>query len=185
MNRHHKVIAGIFVAVAFAAIAALMYGCKPLEKVLNDPELYAQLRDSVFARGECVNDTLIEIKSDTVMYTDTLYSIDYVSDSVRVDSVIVVTNTKIKTVNKTITIHDTVKQIVKDEKQLDLLKKVMNRRKHVADSTIQAVTASKRYWKSKARKRSWLLYGLIAVNGVVLFRKPLWRLIRKLIFGVS
>lgn len=55
------------------AIIGVFYSCSPVKRVLSNPKYYAQVKRQVILNGECVNDTVTEeILKDTIIYKDTV-----------------------------------------------------------------------------------------------------------------
>lgn len=85
---------------------------------------FAQVKDSVLARGYCANDTTILYVTDTLETIDTLFEV-YVDTLVINDSV-VFWETKFHTITKTRTIRDSIKSVVVDSSMVWVLRKELS-----------------------------------------------------------
>ena len=147
----------------------------PVSKVLSDPKKFAQVADSVFARGLCLNDTVTTtLTKDSLVYRDTTITkmvqvntpgicrIDTMVNGqhiVLADGVITVTNTtpckdRLRTVTKTNTVRDQSREQV-------YLKQVRNGEERLRLNEIQRAKA-----QATATLRSWqLIIALILLAG--------------------
>lgn len=102
-------------------VLLILSSCNPIKKVLNDPAKFAIVKDTVLARGYCVNDTSFVYISDTLEVTDTLYEV--MTDTLVINDSLVFWDTKYKTIFKTRTIRDSIKSVVVDSAQVQVLRK--------------------------------------------------------------
>ena len=105
-------------------VLLILSSCNPVRKVLNDPAKFAVLKDTVLARGYCVNDTSFIYISDTLEITDTLYEV--MTDTLVINDSVVFWDTKYKTILKTRTIRDSIISVVVDSARVMVLKKELN-----------------------------------------------------------
>jgi len=54
------------------SVVLLTLSCNPVKRVLKDQTKFNQVAEEVIRRGYCVNDTIIEIVTDTVYKTDSV-----------------------------------------------------------------------------------------------------------------
>jgi len=117
--------------------------------------------------GYCANDTTIITKSDTTIQYDTTYEtqiqINEKTDTIRIPKVI----------TRTITIRDTIKNVVVDNARVNLLQQEINAYK---ESTYE-LKEELLHWKELAKKRWWNLWGLIILFSIYILRKPILKLI--------
>lgn len=95
--------------------------CNPVKKVLQNPLLFNQVKDSVIARGYCTNDTIFSHSSDTTYLHDTTTLVFVDTTTIR-DSVYF-WETKFQTITKKVTIRDSVKSVVVDSALVQVLRK--------------------------------------------------------------
>lgn len=174
----------IIAAVFVLGIIAMLTGCNPVKRVLKDPVKMGKVFDAGVEKGWCVNDTVIVSKSDTLISYDTLYSLDLQTDTFNVDHEIV----KVKTVVKTVHIRDTTREIVTDNSRIILLQKrneeLREENAEAKKLLVKATDLAEAFQKqrNKWRFRFWLL---VAVIGLILFRKPLLKLATKIISPIK
>ena len=177
------VIWKIMLAVFAAGILALaLFGCNPVKRVLKDDNKIREVFNEGVKRSWCVNDTVIQSKSDTLITFDTLFAIDFKTDTFTVDREI--TKVVTKTVTKTVTIKDTVTQTVTDHKLTDLLKEeLFGKTEQLVKLQKDIVNLQAEKLSMKKERNKWRLYFWLIVAGITGFilRKPIWFALRKLI----
>jgi hypothetical protein len=131
----------------------ILFGCNPVKKVLRDPEKFNQVAEEVIRRGMCANDTLIIVKSDTIVMVDSL--IEVYSDTTIINDTAYVTLWKNRNFTKTLTIHDTLRSVIVD-----------NARIKVLQADVDKITKQSEQHKQNATKR---LYWFIIACAVILF----------------
>lgn len=176
MTKKNNLIVLITAYLLAVLFLAMLASCNPVKKVLRNPAMYEKVKNRVILNGECVNDTLIVSKSDTLITFDTLYSLDFKTDTFNIDHEVV----KLKTVTKTIKIRDTIRQVITDNSRIDILNDMLNKcndgqlqLSHELDAKnieFEDMQANRNRW----RFRFFLLALAIAVY---LFRKPILKLI--------
>jgi hypothetical protein len=102
----------------------ILSSCNPVRKVLQDPAKFAVIKDTVLARGYCVNDTSFLYITDTLEVTDTLYEV--MTDTLVINDSLVFWDTKYKTILKTRTIRDSIISVVVDSARVMVLRKELN-----------------------------------------------------------
>ena len=102
----------------------ILSSCNPIKKVLNDPAKFAVIKDTVLARGYCVNDTSYIYISDTLETVDTMYNV--LTDTLVINDSVVFWDVKYKTILKTRTIRDSIISVVVDSARVMVLKKELN-----------------------------------------------------------
>jgi hypothetical protein len=131
----------------------ILFGCNPVKKVLRDPEKFNQVAEEVIRRGMCANDTLLIVKSDTLVKVDSL--IEVYSDTTFINDTAYITLWNNRNFTKTLTIHDTLRSVIVDNARVNLLK-----------SDLHKITKQSEEHKQKATKR---LYWFIIACAVILF----------------
>ena len=159
-------------------------GCAgPVSKVLRDPVKFGVVRDSVFARGLCLNDTVITtVRQDSVVYRDTTITkvvrvqtpaicrVDTLVNGQRIvlaDGLLTVTNTTpCRDRFRTLTRTQTVRDVSKENVLIKLLQtsRVSEQRSETALKLAQS-TLSTRFWQLL------LVLGLLGVSTYVAVKK--------------
>ena len=131
----------------------LLVSCNPVKQVLKDKAKFDEVAAEVIRQGYCVNDTLIIVKSDTIVMVDSL--IEVYSDTTIINDTSYVTLWETKNFTKTFTIRDTLHSVVVDNARIKLLK-----------ADIDKITKQSEQHKQKATSR---LYWFIIALCVILF----------------
>lgn len=105
----------------YIVLILLFAACNPIKKVLQSPSMFEVVKDSVIARGYCLNDTIFSHSSDTSYLHDTTTMV-YVDTAVIRDSVYFL-ETKFQTITKTRTIRDSIKSVVIDSALVQVIRK--------------------------------------------------------------
>ena len=134
-------------------LIVLLFGCNPVKKVLRDPEKFNQVAAEVVRRGMCANDTLLIVKSDTIVMVDSL--IEVYSDTTIINDTAYITLWNNRNFYKTFTIHDTLRSVIVD-----------NARVMVLQADIEHISKQSEEHKHNATKR---LYWFILACAVILF----------------
>ena len=157
----------VFIYAFLLTLIAILLSCNPVKQVLKDKEKLDKVAEVVVKAGYCANDTTIITKSDTTIQYDTTYEtqiqINEKTDTIRVPKVI----------TRTITIRDTIKNVVVDNARVNLLQQEINAYK---ESTYE-LKEELLHWKELAKKRWWNLWGLIILFSIYILRKPILKLI--------
>jgi hypothetical protein len=165
------------------AIISVLYSCSPVKRVLSNPKYYAQVKKQVILNGECVNDTITEeILKDTIIYKDTVIHDSFkvnmpmechldtiVNDfSVYLDSgnlwVKWLGQVPTRTINK-----QTTHVVVDKAKEAILIDSLSNQERKIYDLNNKV--------KSE-KKNNFKLLAIIAILALIIFRKPLLRLVK-------
>lgn len=165
----------LLLILAAVILIHLFSGCSPVKRVLLNDKYYKQVTDKFVLDGGCVNDTIFA--SDTTVLLDTLYSLDYKTDTVTIDNIKSIVKTEYKTVTKTVIIRDTA--VVTDHTQINLLKSQIASKDVKLKSREDELSQVKGQLKGAealAKKRWWLMWLVIVLCGVWTFRKPLFKL---------
>lgn len=105
-------------------VMVLFFGCNPVRFVLRDAPSFRIVADEVIKRGYCLNDTTFVYNTDTLEVHDTTTMV-YVDTAV-VNDTTYFWETKFQTITKTKTIRDSIKSIVIDSAQVQLLRRQLN-----------------------------------------------------------
>lgn len=155
-----------YVILIICAIISIC-SCNPVKQVLKDKAKLDKVAEVVVQNGYCANDTTIITKSDTTILHDTTYSTDTLIEKLTTNDT---TYVKIKVptiITRTITIRDTITNVVVDGARILLCEKRLSKSEE-----------SRLEYKNLAKKRWWYLFWLILFLIVLLLRKPVMKLIR-------
>jgi hypothetical protein len=141
-----------------------LIACNPVKQVLKDKDKLDKVAEVVVKSGYCANDTTIITKSDTTIQYDTSYLTDTLIDLRTIKDTQYVTLPK-KVITRTITIRDTITNVVVDGARVLLLEK------DVAKYKTESAE-----WKELAKARWWYLFWIILFTMVYLLRKPILRI---------
>lgn len=141
----------------FLALLILLSSCNPVKQVLNTPERFAIVKDTVLARGYCVNDTSFLYITDTLEVTDTLYEV--MTDTLVINDSVYFWDVKYRTITNTRIIKDSIKSVVIDSAMVGVLRKELWLEKE----------------KSKENK-SWKKMFFYAIGGALVFFLLLFKL---------
>ena len=135
----------------------ILSSCNPVKQVLNNPERFAIVKDTVLARGYCVNDTSFLYITDTLEIVDTL--IEIYTDTLQLKDTTIFWDVKYRTITNTRTIRDSIKSVVIDSAMASVLRKELWLEKE----------------KSKENK-AWKKFFFIAIGSAVAFFLLLFKL---------
>ena len=131
----------------------VLVSCNPVKQVLNDKAKFDEVAAEVIRQGYCANDTLIVVKSDTIVMVDSL--IEVYSDTTIINDTAYVTMWETKNFTKTFTIRDTLHSVIVD-----------NARVRQLQADIEQITKQSEQHKQNATNR---LYWFIIALAVILF----------------
>ena len=131
----------------------LLISCNPVKQVLNDKAKFDQVAKEVIRQGYCANDTLVIVKSDTIVKVDSLIEIR--SDTTIINDTAYVTLWETKNFTRTFTVHDTLRSVIVD-----------NARVRQLQADVEQITKQSEQHKQNADKR---LYWFIISLCVILF----------------
>ena len=135
----------------------ILSSCNPVKQVLNNPDRFAIVKDTVLARGYCVNDTSFVYITDTLEVTDTLYEV--MTDTLVINDSVYFWDVKYRTITNTKIIKDSIKSIVIDSSMASVLRKELWIEKE----------------KSKENK-AWKKMFFYAISGALVFFLLLFKL---------
>jgi hypothetical protein len=124
----------------YLLILLLFAGCNPVRQVLKDPVKFEAVAEEMVKRGYCANDTIYTHSTDTLEVHDTTLVVDTITE-VRNDTAYF-WETKFQTITKVRTIRDSVKSIVVDSAQVQVLRKQLaeaNKLKEVAMKDVKGL----------------------------------------------
>jgi hypothetical protein len=114
-------------------------GCDPVRRVLDDPAHRTRVADELLRDGLCRYDTLVVVKTDTIIRTDTIGEIVIFTDTTIERDTVRITATKWREIVRTVTIRDTLKLTVVDASGRDAhirqVSELEGRLKEVGDSS--------------------------------------------------
>lgn len=171
-----KNIKNVVSVVCAGLVLAILTSCNPVKQVLKDEYKMRKVWNEGVLDGWCVNDTTIVSKSDTLITFDTLYSLDFKTDTFNIDHEVV----KVKTVTKTVKIRDTIKQVVTDNSRVDILNDMLNKCNDGQLQLSHELDAKNiEYEDMQTNRNRWRFrFFLLALAiAVYLFRKPILKLI--------
>jgi len=131
----------------------VLFGCNPVKQVLNDKSKLDKVAEEVIRQGYCANDTLVIVKSDTIVKVDSLIIIS--SDTTIINDTAYITLFNNRNFYKTITIHDTIRSVIVDNARVNQLK-----------TDLSKITKQSEEHKQKATHR---LYWFIMACAIILF----------------
>jgi hypothetical protein len=102
----------------------VLIGCNPVRFVLRDQPSFRIVADEVIKRGYCLNDTTFVYNTDTLEVHDTTTMV-YVDTAV-INDTTYFWETKFQTISKTRTIRDSIKSVVIDSAQVQVLRRQLN-----------------------------------------------------------
>jgi len=97
----------------------VLFGCNPVKQVLKDKSKFDQVAAEVIRQGYCANDTLVIVKSDTIVKVDSLIEVH--SDTTIINDTAYVTLWNTKNYTKTFVVHDTLRSIIVDNARIKQL----------------------------------------------------------------
>ena len=172
-------------------IILLFVACNPVKRVLNNKEMFDKVAEEVVRRGYCINDTItIETIKDSIVYKDSIIETkvqvpckDFdttMADGSRISvSSGVLTykgNSKTKEIIRTITKTNN----IRDKAYENILKgdiAKLDSASKAKDVKISEQNAEVKNLKADVREEKFKFWALIAIAGIIIFRKPLMKLI--------
>jgi hypothetical protein len=119
----------------YVLILLIFVSCNPVRQVLKDPVKFEAVADEMIKRGYCLNDTTYIYSTDTLEITDTLTMV-YVDTAV-VNDTTYFWETKFETITKTKTIRDSIKSVVIDSAQVQVLRKQLAAANGLKDAAVK------------------------------------------------
>jgi hypothetical protein len=173
----------VFYIFLLGIVSFVTFSCNPVKRVLTTPKYYAQVKREVILRGECANDTVTqEILKDTIIYKDTV-----IHDSFKVnmpmechiDTIVNDFSVYIENGNMWVKWLGQIPTRIKEQK---ITHTVVDRAKEAilldscANQSRQIYGLNNKI--STHRKEKFKLFAIIAILIIILFRKPLLRLVK-------
>ena len=131
----------------------LLVSCNPVKQVLNDKAKFDEVAAEVIRQGRCANDTLVIVKSDTIVKVDSL--IELRSDTAIINDTAYVTLWETKNFTKTFIVRDTLHSVIVDNALVRQLQ-----------ADVEHITKQSEQHKQNATNR---LYWFIIALAVILF----------------
>jgi hypothetical protein len=131
----------------------VLFGCNPVKQVLKDKSKFDLVAAEVIRQGYCANDTLVIVKSDTIVKVDSL--IEIYTDTTIINDTAYITLWHNRNFTKTFVIHDTLRSIIVDNARIKQLQ-----------TDLSKISKESEEHKQKATTR---LYWFIIACAVVLF----------------
>ena len=171
-------------------IFILLIGCNPVKRVLNDREKFEQVKEAVIRAGACINDTItIETSKDSVVYKDSLIEKTFnvpcpdfekaMPDGtlIKISSGVLTYkhNCKEKQILRTITKTNN----IRDKAYENILKGDITKRDTAISAYIKLLSDSQianRELKKENRNLTLKFWGIIAIAGVIVFRKQIFKI---------
>jgi len=136
----------------------LLVSCNPVKQVLNDKAKFNQVAAEVIRQGYCATDTLLIVKSDTLVKVDSL--IEVYSDTTIINDTAYVTLWETKNFTKTYLVHDTLRSVIVDNARVKQLQ-----------TDIAKVTKQAEQHKQNAEHRLyWFIIACAAILFLVIFK---------------
>ena len=173
----------VFHIFLLGVVSFITFSCNPVKRVLTTPKYYAQVKREVILRGECANDTITqEILKDTIIYKDTVIHDSFKVnmpmechlDTIVNDFSVYLENGNLwvkwlgqvptRTVNK-----KTTHVVVDRAKEAILIDSCANQERKIYDLKNKIESTKKTKFK---------LLAIIVIMTLLLFRKPLLRLVK-------
>ena len=120
---------------------------------MNDKAKFDEVAKEVIRQGYCANDTLLIVKSDTLVKVDSL--IEVYSDTTIINDTAYVTLWNTRNYIKTFIVHDTLRSVIVDNALVKLLQ-----------ADVDKITKQSEQYKQDATMR---LYWFIIALAVILF----------------
>lgn len=168
----------------------LLIGCNPVKQVLKDREKFEKVKEAVIRSGACVNDTItVETTKDSIVYKDSIIETktlvpcpDFEKNMpdgtlIKVSSGVLTYrhNCKEKEVIRTVTKTNN----VRDRSLENILKGDITKRDTAIAAYIKLLSDSQianKDLKKENRNLTLKFWGIIAIAGVIVFRKQIFKL---------
>jgi hypothetical protein len=169
----------------------LLIGCNPVKRVLNDREKFEQVKEAVIRSGACVNDTItIETTKDSVVYKDSI-----IENKIQVpcsdfeknlpDGTLIRISSGVLTYQHTCKEKQILRTITKtnnirDKAYENILKGDITKRDTAISAYIKLLNDSQianRELEKENRNLALKFWGIIAIAGVIVFRKQIFKLV--------
>jgi len=169
----------LLIILCIALLVTGFSGCginKATQRVLANDAAFNKVGTTWAKLNPCVVDSFKTLVHDTTVHTDTAFKLIQATTPKTLQpgtGMVCKHDTLMQTITKTITVHDSVKVVSVDKRQLNLCNDSIAWYKNVFTNYKNDMGKQLDGWKHKARSRFWYLTGLLIVIAVYLFRKPL------------
>lgn len=157
-------------------LLVILFSCNPVNRVLNSPKMYRDVRRYVIANGDCINDTTTIVKDSVVYEKGDFIKIpcpDFVdsSDGIVVRDSIIMFKKHIKTITKTV--YDRGREMALKDSLIIIFRDLD--KAHQEDYILRQEI---RKYKHKLLMKTFLLIGIALALSLWVFRKPILMLIK-------
>jgi hypothetical protein len=136
----------------------LLVSCNPVKQVLNNKAKFDQVAKEVIRQGYCANDTLIIVKSDTIVMVDSL--IEVYSDTTIINDTAYVTMWNTRNFTKTLIIHDTLRSVIVDNSRINLLQSDLN----------NITKQSEKHKQNATNRLFWFIISCLVILFLILYK---------------
>ena len=119
----------------YVLILLIFVSCNPVKLVLKDPVKFEVVADEMIKRGYCLNDTVYQHSSDTLEVHDTTTMV--LVDTTVINDTTYLWETKFQTITKVRTIRDSIKAVVIDSAQVQVLRKQLAAANVLKDAAVK------------------------------------------------
>jgi hypothetical protein len=119
----------------YVLILLVLVSCNPVRQVLKDPVKFEAVADEMIKRGYCLNDTVYQHSSDTLEVHDTTTMV--LVDTTVINDTTYLWETKFQTITKVRTIRDSIKAVVIDSAQVQVLRKQLAAANGLKDAAVK------------------------------------------------
>jgi len=119
----------------YVLILLIFVSCNPVKLVLKDPVKFEVVADEMIKRGYCLNDTIYQHSSDTLEVHDTTTMV--LVDTTVINDTTYLWETKFQTITKVRTIRDSIKAVVIDSAQVQVLRKQLAAANGLKDAAVK------------------------------------------------
>jgi hypothetical protein len=119
----------------YVLILLVFVSCNPVKLVLKDPVKFEVVADEMIKRGYCLNDTVYQHSSDTLEVHDTTTMV--LVDTTVINDTTYLWETKFQTITKVRTIRDSIKAVVIDSAQVQVLRKQLAAANGLKDAAVK------------------------------------------------
>jgi hypothetical protein len=119
----------------YVLILLVFVSCNPVRQVLKDPLKFEAVADEMIKRGYCLNDTTYIHSTDTLEVHDTTTMV--LVDTTVINDTTYLWETKFQTITKVRTIRDSIKSVVIDSAQVQVLRKQLAAANGLKDAALK------------------------------------------------
>ena len=136
----------------------VLFGCNPIKQVLKDKSKFNQIAAEVIRQGYCAKDTLLIVKSDTIVKVDSL--IEVRSDTTIINDTAYVTMWNTKNYVKTFVVHDTLRSIIVDNARI----------KQLQEDNDKINKQSEQYKQDATMRLYWFIIALCVILFLIIIK---------------